>query len=329
MTGSFEVLSPGMLTTVQDLGRHGHQSQGVPVSGAMDTFALQVGNLLLGNDPGAAGLEIALHGPVLRCLRGIEVCVCGADLGAQCSGDPVPLWRPFRVRPGDDISFAGQRLGVWAYLCVEAGIDVPLVLGSRSTYLRAGLGGLDGRQLRAGDVIATLPAGPGGPGRPLPSADVPALAARAEARAVPGPQDSLFDPGALEMLFSAQFTVSTQSDRMGYRLQRAADAPGGRGPRRSSTRAEIPSAGTALGSIQVLPDGDPIVLMADRQTTGGYPQIATVISVDVARIAQLPPGGTVAFRPVTVEEAQEAARRQAGLVARLARRGDGPPPNLP
>ena len=303
-------VSPGMLTTVQDLGRPGHQAEGVPVSGAMDRFALEIGNILLGNERGAAALEIALRGPTLRVLRDLSLCVCGADLGATLAGAAVPLWKAVRARQGDEISFTAQQRGVWAYLCVQGGIDVPMVLGSRSTYLRAGLGGMEGRALKIGDVVRAFSSSVGSPDLTLPPGMTPALGSRVEVRAVPGPQDSLFDSESIERFFKEEFTVAAQSDRMGYRLQ----GP----PLRLAGGADILSDGTALGSVQVPAGGQPIVLMADRQTTGGYAKIATVISVDVPRIAQLAPGGTVSFHRVTIEQAQDAAVRHGELLDALA-----------
>jgi antagonist of KipI len=304
-----QVISPGMLATVQDLGRPGCQSQGVPVSGAMDRFSLQAGNIVLGNPRGAAGLEIALQGPSLRVLGDIAVCVFGADLGASVDGAVLARGRAVVLKPGQVISFSGQRAGVWAYLCVEGGLDVPLVLGSRSTYMRARLGGVEGRSLRAGDSLRALQPG-GAPRR----ANVPALElpGRVTVRAVPGPQDGMFPPESIETFFSTEFRVTAQSDRMGYRLQGPALKLAG--------AADILSDGTALGAVQVPAGGQPIVLMADRQTTGGYAKIATVISPDVPRLAQLPPGGVVTFSRVSVEEAQDAAAEQARLLESLEKR---------
>jgi len=236
--------------------------------------------------------------------------VCGADLGATLAGAAVPLWKAVRARQGDEISFTAQQRGVWAYLCVQGGIDVPMVLGSRSTYLRAGLGGMEGRALKIGDVVRAFSSSVGSPDLTLPPGMTPALGSRVEVRAVPGPQDSLFDSESIERFFKEEFTVAAQSDRMGYRLQ----GP----PLRLAGGADILSDGTALGSVQVPAGGQPIVLMADRQTTGGYAKIATVISVDVPRIAQLAPGGTVSFHRVTIEQAQDAAVRHGELLDALA-----------
>ena len=307
-----EVITPGILATVQDLGRPGYQAQGVPVSGAMDPFSLQAGNMVLGNPRGAAALEIAVRGPSIRVLDDIAVCVFGADLGVSVDGVLVPRGQGLPLSSGQVISFGGQRAGAWTYLCVEGGLDVPIVLGSRSTGMRARLGGVGGRSLRAGDILQAFP--PEG-ARRRAAVPVQEFPRHLSLRAVPGPQDSMFLPGSIESFFSAEFMVTPQSDRMGYRLQ---------GPALTlRDRADILSDGTALGAVQVPAGGQPIVLMADRQTTGGYPKIATVISADVPRLAQLPAGGIVTFTRVSVEEAQDAAVEQARVLDSLERAARG------
>jgi antagonist of KipI len=308
MSALLEVIAPGMLTTVQDLGRVGHQREGVPVSGAMDPWALETGNALLGNPRGAAALEIALAGPTLRMRAEALLCFTGADFGAEVAGRRIAPWTVVQARAGDTIRCAGPARGAWAYLCFAGGIDVPPVLGSRSTYLRGGFGGFEGRTLRAGDVLHAGPArSPMGAGTALDPAAVHAPVAAFVARAVPGPEEHLFGREAVESFYGSAFAVSPQSDRMGYRLD---------GPRirPAAPSGDLASEGTAWGLVQVPPDGQPIVLMADRQTTGGYARIATVASVDVPRIAQLLPGGIVRFRRVTVDEAREAALAERRLL---------------
>jgi antagonist of KipI len=308
MTPVFEVLKPGLLTTVQDLGRTGGQAHGIGVSGAMDAFALQVGNLLVGNARGDAALEVAMGGLRVRCLEDRLVAVCGADPGALADGRPVPAWKSVRVRKGQEIVFSFPRAGVWSYLAVEGGIAVEAVLGSKSTDSRAGLGGFKGRALAAGDAVeAGAPAG-AGEGRALAAANVPDYASPATVGVIPGPQEEMFPEDAVRAFFSNPYEVTSQSDRMGYRL---------RGPAlRPRDRADILSEAVAFGSIQVPADGQPIVLMADRQTTGGYAKIATVISTDLPRVAQVRPGGKLAFRAVELGWAQDrAAERERFLEA--------------
>ena len=310
MNPALEVLSPGLLDTVQDLGRWGHQRSGVPVSGAMDGFSLQVGNLLVGNPRGAAGLEMARSGPKLRAASDVMIALCGADLGATIDGTPAPLWKSVAVRAGQVLSFAQSRAGAWGYLCIAGGIEVPTVLGSRSTCLRGRFGGFDGRALRPGDVLAAgaVPRGVRA-GRFLRPSDVPVYETHAVVRAVPGPQADRFEGPALDTFFSARYTVSRRADRMGYRLEGPGlAAEGGH---------DILSAGVVPGGVQVPGDGVPIVLLADRQATGGYALIAVVASADLAQLAQLAPGSTLSFSRATVDEALTAARQREAFLATI------------
>ena len=312
MSDALRVLSPGLSCTVQDLGRLGFRRFGVPTSGAMDRFALQAGNLLVGNRRGAAALEMALLGPTLTATADLLVCVTGADLGAAVDGAAVPMWTSFPVREGSRIAFGnrGPARGVWTYLCVAGGIDAPLVMGSRSTYVRGSFGGLEGRAVRAGDVIRIPPSVEprGRAGAALPSNLIPTGGQSLEARVIPGPQEEEFPSESLSRFYASTFTVSRQSDRMGYRLEAASPSAGPAG---------VPSEGTSPGCVQVPPDGHPIVLMADCQTTGGYAKIATIISADLAAVAQLAPGSRLRVRRVTLQEAREAAQREERILARL------------
>ncbi|HSV91815.1 MAG TPA: biotin-dependent carboxyltransferase family protein [Desulfobacterales bacterium] len=310
MNPVFEVLSPGLLDTVQDLGRWGHQRSGVPVTGAVDDFSLQVGNLLVGNPRGAACLEMALRGPQLRAASDVVVALCGADLGASLDGEPAPRWKSVAVRAGQVLSFAQTHAGTWGYLCIAGGIEVLTVLGSRSTCLRGRFGGFDGRALRPGDTLAAgTPSRGARAGRFLRPSDVPVYGTHAVVRAVPGPQAGRFEGHALDTFFSARYTVSRRADRMGYRLEGPVlAAEGGH---------DILSAGVVAGAVQVTGDGAPIVLLADRQATGGYVLIAVVASADLARLAQLAPGSTLSFSRATVDEALAAARRREEFLATI------------
>jgi antagonist of KipI len=291
MTPVFEVLQPGVLATTQDLGRTGWQRDGVGTAGAMDRFALQVANLLVGNARGEAALEIGLGGLRLRCLEDWIIAVCGADLGAG-----IPLWKSVRVRRGDELHFKGAVRGAWAYLAPAGGLVADTILGSKSTCLRAKLG----RALAKGDVLRAGPPGPSArDGRGLLPSEIPAYPDAVTLRAVLGPEEEMFRDEALEGFLSASFDVTPQSNRMGYRL--AGRALSHRGA------ADILSDAVVTGSIQVPADGQPIVLMADRQTTGGYATIATVISADLPALAQARPGTKLSFRSVSVDEAQSLA----------------------
>jgi len=300
----FAVEAPGLLTTIQDLGRAGHQREGLSPAGAMDPFAASTANLLAGNGRGAAVLEVTLLGPALRALAGVRVTLCGADLSARLDGLPLPLWRTAIVRAGGRLSFGRRVSGARAYLAVAGGFDVPAVLGSRATFLRGGMGGLNGRPLRVGDVLEGVRGGEQAlpwPGRGLRPGDMPAYPLPAVLRVLPGPHPDALAGDALAVMAGGFYTVSPQSDRQGYRLD---------GPAIPRLGGDILSEAMPPGGLQVPPDGHPILLMADRQTTGGYPLLAVVISADLPRAAQIAPGDTVRFVAVTLEEAQAAAAAQ-------------------
>ncbi len=297
---ALEVLEGGMLTTVQDLGRYGCERYGVPVAGAMDPFALQVANALVGNSPDEAALEITIVGPTLRATASCLIAVTGADLNLRVNGRPLPSWMAVFVRRGWIIEFGERKRGCWAYLAVAGGVDVPPIMGSKSTYLRGGFGGFQGRTLREGDLIPigqTASHLPSLAGKEFPPDRIPDYSDTPELHVVLGPQDDYFTEEGIATFLSSKYQVSPTSDRMGYRLQGAEIVHQG--------RADIISDGIALGAVQVPADKQPIVMMADRQTTGGYPKIATVISADIPLLAQCMPGGSaVTFKAMTVEEAQ-------------------------
>ncbi|HET8627250.1 MAG TPA: 5-oxoprolinase/urea amidolyase family protein [Thermomicrobiales bacterium] len=320
---ALRVVAPGLQTTVQDLGRHGYGRFGLPVAGALDDHALRWANLLAGNDPGAAALEIPLLGPTLtlEADRPVVAALAGADLGATLDGAPLAPWRAFTWRPGQTLALGGCHAGMRAYLAVRGGVAVPAVFGSRSTDPRGGIGGLGGRALRAGDRVPLAPdAGGDGAALALPADLVPAYGQEAAVRVVLGPQDDRFTPDAIVTFLSSPYRVTRDADRMGLRLEGPAlafrDGPAG---------ADILSEGIATGAIQVPGHGQPIVLLAAHQTTGGYAKIATVIGADLWRLGQARPGDAVRFRAVSVAEAQEALRAyQAGFdPAQLVAAGDG------
>jgi biotin-dependent carboxylase-like uncharacterized protein len=308
-----EVLDGGLQTTVQDRGRYGYQRYGVPVSGALDQYALRVANRLAGNDDGAAGLEITLVGPRLRFLAGTVVALTGANLSPRLDGAPMPMWDPCAVAAGSVLSFGDAVDGVRAYLAVASGgIDVPLVLGSRSTHVRSKLGGVAGRAVQAGDRLQA----PGDErprlvtARRIERGQVPHYGNSHTLRVVPGPQDGAFTKRGLDTLLSSAYAVTSQSDRIGYRLK---------GPTiEHAASPDIVSDAVPNGAIQVAGDGMPIVLLADRGTTGGYTKIAAVISVDLPRLAQAQTGHAVRFAPVTVEEAHALLKNQEDGLDRLA-----------
>jgi KipI family sensor histidine kinase inhibitor len=304
------VVTPGLLTTVQDRGRWGYQSSGVSVSGAMDIVSHRLANVLVGNDDGAATLEATVMGPELRFEEPTSVSVTGADLGATVDGSPLAPGRMTAVKRGSSLRFGARRSGARAYVGVAGGIAVDPVLGSRSTHALTGLGGFGGRPLKGGDRIPigrVLRGGAGG--RPVPNVSrsaMPAVQGGASVRVLPGPQADFFDVRAFEMLHSTRFIVSPQSNRMGYRLTGAA---------LPQLRNDLISDATFTGAIQVPASGEPILLMADRQTVGGYPQIAIVIAADLPLAGQLAPGDWVEFVTCTRAEAIDALAEQERRLA--------------
>ena len=297
----FEVVQPGLLTTVQDMGRYGYQQYGVPVSGAMDSFALRVANLLLGNNEGEACLEITLLGLRLRVLEDTVVAITGADLSPMLNNSSLPMWEAVMVRHGDNISFPKPKRGCRSYLAVADGIDVPRVMGSSSTYVKSHLGGLEGRPLRAGDRLKSGKASPRILEGKLPSQYIPEYQNQSELRVILGPQDDHFTEKGIHTFLHSEYTISTEADRVGYRLH---------GPCvEHKAGADIISDGIPLGAVQVPGNGLPIVLLADRQTTGGYTKIATVITVDIPKLAQAKPGDKVRFIQITEEEAHRALKK--------------------
>ena len=307
---------PGMFTTVQDLGRRGYQMQGVPVAGAMDPAALRFANILVGNGEELAGLEITVIGPTLKITEG-EGCfaVTGVEVGVAKNGTPLPCWTAHRVAAGDAITFTAPKDGASrAYFCVSGGIDVPLVMGSRATYTRGKFGGYKGRALKAGDELVTGTSDPSWAkceGLSCPPSLRPNRDPSAPLRVIPGPQDDSFTEEGLETFFASEYVITNSADRMGYRMEGPLIA--------HKDGADIISDAVCLGSVQVPGHGQPIVMLADRQTTGGYPKIATICSVDVENLSQRLPGGKVRFRKITMDEAVELLRQETHLCDGLKR----------
>jgi len=285
------VIEAGFLTTIQDRGRYGWARYGVPASGPMDSAAFDAANRLVANQPDAAGLEITLTGPTLQAAADCLIAVCGAEFELRVGSLDVPTWHAVFVRAGDRIVFGERRSGMRAYLAAAGGIEVPTFLGSRATYLPGQFGGMEGRRLETGDRLQL-----GTPqvrslfeqaGQAWPHKLRPPYRPDSCVRVILGPQDDYFASEALALFLQAEFHVTPNSDRMGLRLN---------GPAlRHRNRTGIVSDGVTSGSIQVPPDGHPIVMMVDHQTTGGYPKIATVISEDLPLLAQMLPGDSVRF----------------------------------
>jgi antagonist of KipI len=291
------VIKPGLFTTVQDLGRRGFQRFGVPVSGAMDEYAFTAANLLVGNQVNDACLEITLIGPEFKALDKAQIAVAGADFPLEVNGNLVSMWQTIDIEKGDLIAFAGGvRSGCRAYLAIRGGIDVPLVLGSRSTYTRGGFGGNEGRALKAGDSIRVLASERSvKTKRILPPEVVPRYDKELSVNVILGPQEDMFTADGVETLLSSPYTVTHESDRMGYRLI-------GTPIERKST-AEIVTEALVKGSVQVPSNGQPIILMADAQTSGGYPKIAAVGTPGVSCLAQAKPNDKVHFNKILLSQA--------------------------
>jgi len=304
------VIRPGMLTTVQDRGRWGFQSRGVPVAGPMDPVSHRVANILVGNQPDAATLEVTLLGPELEFETERVVAVAGAEFELMLDGRPAPWNAPFVVAATTRMRFGARRRGTRAYLAVSGGIDTPVVLGSRATHVIGALGGIQGRPLRAGDRLRLCRVAPGRrAARPLANPVVELPQGRARLRIMAGPQQDLFTRGALDALQAAPFVISHDSDRMGFRLE---------GPKLAYAREDdIISDATPLGALQVPRSGQPILLMADRQTTGGYPKIATLITADLPVAGQLGPGDSIVFEVCSIRDALAALIAQERALLRL------------
>ncbi|HEU4963171.1 MAG TPA: biotin-dependent carboxyltransferase family protein [Bacilli bacterium] len=330
---TLHVLKPGLLTTVQDLGRHGYQKDGVVVGGAMDAHALRLANLLVGNAEQAAGLEMTLVGATLRFDQAALIALGGGDLTPTVNGQPVPLWRPVYLPADSVLELKAARTGCRAYLAIAGGLDLPPVLGSRSTYLRGGFGGLEGRALQEGDTLQSSTPSPTAQEQmqrlqarlakeDLPFATpawsvsqdlLPAYSSHPIIRVMRGSEFDKFTSASHEHFFQTAFRVTPQSDRMGYRLDGGTKQPA----LQLREPLELISEAVTMGTIQVPAGGDPILLMADRQTTGGYPKIAQVARVDLPLLAQVMPGADVRFVEVSVAKAQELLLRREADVARF------------
>lgn len=306
----FEILQPGVFSTVQDLGRKGYLASGIPPSGAMDRFALKMGNLLLKNSVGEAGIEMTAIGITVRVLRDAVVAVTGGLFDVKKNGEQVPVWQAFNVQKEDILSIGNAEKGWRGYLCVAGGIDVPLVLGSKSTYTMGALGGYRGRALKKGDIMMG-----GSTGYPLPDL----IGRRIKPQVLPnpddakilrvvmGPQDDYVTDESIETFLSATYNVSSKANRVGYRfegpqfkfkqMQKAKDA--------GSDPSNIVDDGNSIGAIQIPGGVEPICLAVDGVSMGGYVKIACLIAADMDRMAQLRIGDSICFQSVDVDTARE------------------------
>ncbi|MCR5175487.1 MAG: biotin-dependent carboxyltransferase family protein [Anaerovibrio sp.] len=314
---SIKILNGGLMTTVQDMGRFGYQASGMQVSGVMDVYSASIANTLVGNDVRAAVLETTFLGPELEIMDSCLIAVAGGLPELMVDGQKVECYKALRLNKGQKLRCGGMSQGIRSYIAVAGGFSVPEILESRSTNLKLGIGGLEGRQLAAGDILAigepsdfakAILAGKAMPGSCRP---VTGQGDVTELRVVLGPQDNYFSSTTINEVFAQGiYTVSNNSDRMGYRLEGE--------PVKWENDKDMITDGIVFGSVQIPPNGQPIIMMADHQTTGGYPKIATVISADLPVLAQCTPGTRVHFSIVTVQEAQRIYREfVSGLNNRL------------
>lgn len=307
---AIRIKHPGMQATIQDIGRIGAQQYGIVVSGAMDALSLQIGNALVNNEDGEAGIEVMFYGTTLECTEDHLISITGGDLHPMINGEEAPMWRPIVMKKGSVLTFKGPRRGLLAYISVAGGLDLPTEIGSKSTFSRAGIGGYKGRALHKGDVIEVaalskrnkdiLHAFQHACKSPTWYANHTRMIPRKETttiRVLPGSEFDSFSEDSKEAFASETYTLTTAADRMGFTFDGKT--------LHQSTPAELLSEGVTYGTIQVPVSGKPIVLMAERQTTGGYPKIAQVITADLPKLAQLQPARTVRFAFVSMAEAEK------------------------
>ena len=305
--GVIEVQAPGLLTTVQDLGREGFGPLGVSPSGAADAVALRIGNRLVGNEESAAGLEMTLLGGTFMFSDGAVLALTGSNFGATLDGKPVELCSSFEAKPRQTLRLGSTRSGARCYLCAMGGMEVKPLLGSASTHILSGLGGHEGRALRKGDVLSIGAARGSTPVRRLATLAIQELKPRKTLRVTPGPQSEWFSEAAQRLFYACTYQVAEESDRMGIRLE-GAPIPG-------ATVGEMISEGVSLGAVQVPEGGKPIILFVEQQTTGGYPKIANVISADFHSLGQLRPRDEIRFERVDFAAARALLIEQEKLLA--------------
>ena len=312
---TLEIISPGIMTSVQDLGRYGYGRFGVAPSGALDSFALRIANLLVGNSEDQACLETMLLGPGIKVLTDVVIAVTGGNLQPSRNKQPIEMWRSHAFKKDDILSFGNTVNGFRAYIAVAGGIGVPRVMGSRSTNLPSVLGGHHGRTLKKEDILAcNEPRGPmSDTGRVFNPDWIPQYSDKWKLRVVPGPQDDHFPDGSWDTFFDGTYTMSQDSDRTGIRLE---------GPKiwcKPEVEASIVSEGVIAGSIQIPGDGKPIIILGET-VTGGYRKIATVISADLPLLGQTKPGDGIQFEVISLEEAHLALQEMEERINNFKRK---------
>ena len=306
MTHLFDIIAPGLQTTVQDAGRPGFRHLGAPLSGAADRLSFALANVAVGNDWDAPGLECALTGPTLRFAQESVVAIAGADMPAMLNGAPIAPMTPCAVKSGDELSIGAARTGARSYIAFAGGIAGARFLGSSSTYLPAGLGGVEGRALRQGDHLAAVDLPFFAPSPP-PLSLAPHLTHEWILRAIPGPELSVFDADFEKRLFTTPFTAGQRGDRMGVRLIGGSPA--------TAAVAQMKSSPVFPGTVQCPPDGAPLLLLCDAQTVGGYPRIAQIIAADLHLAGQIRPGDKIWLRRSSVDTARDILTQRTAYVS--------------
>lgn len=302
-------IKSGLFTTIQDKGRWGYQQFGMPVAGAMDNFSLRVANLLIGNDENEGVLETTFIGPEIEFDCEEIIAITGADMKPKINGEPISMWTSIPVEKGDKLSFSSAVSGLRGYIAFSRGIKVPELMGSKSTYIRGKLGGLEGRKISNGDELPLGEKKLSPTGSYIPNKLIPTYPKEYSLRVVLGPQDDYFTEDGIKTFLNSTYTISSEADRMGYRLD---------GPKiEHKNSADIISDGIVFGSVQVPGGGLPIVMMSDRGTTGGYTKIATVVSPDLSILAQMPPGTTLHFQKVDVYESHRIYKEEEGKILEI------------
>lgn len=306
------IVNPGLYTTIQDKGRWGYQEFGMPVTGAMDDYSFRIANILVGNDEYETVMEATINGPEILFNIDAIIAVTGANMLPKINGFSMPMWRSVKISKGDTLSFEMTREGTRAYIAFAGGMDIPAVMGSCSTFIRGGIGGYEGRKLKQNDEINLKKSNislQDLANRAVPYEYIPTYESNCKIRAVLGPQDDCFTDLSIEKFFTSEYEVTNEADRMGYRLSGTV--------LEHKAGADIISDGINLGSIQIPGHGMPIVMMADRQTTGGYTKMATVISTDIHIMAQLKPGDKVSFEKIDVYEAHRAFKAYEDTIYKI------------
>ena len=292
-----KILKSGLFTTIQDKGRWDYQKFGMSVAGAMDQFAMRVANMLVDNEEFCAVIETTFLGPEIEFFCDEVIAITGGDMSPKLNGETVQMWTSLLVEEGDKLTFAGAKSGVRSYIAFSRALNVPEIMGSKSTFVRGNLGGFEGRKLDNGDEIPLGEREIASKGSFLSNKDTPIYQKDNKIRVVLGPQDDYFTDEALNLFLNTSFQITSEADRMGYRLD---------GPKIGhKAGADIISDGIVFGSIQVPGHGSPILMMADRATTGGYTKIATVITPDLSTLAQMGPGASIRFEKTSIQQAQD------------------------